>query len=84
MAKKKDEQPPSFEETLAILEQLVETMEQGDISLEESMAAFEKGIGLTRRAQQALAEAEQQVQLLMEQDGEPVAQPFSDEEEEPS
>ena len=54
-------------------------MEQGDISLEDSMAAFEQGISLTRQAQKALAEAEQRVQVLMQQNGEPVASAFSEE-----
>ena len=81
MAKKSADTPASFEQTLEILEQLVDTMEQGDISLEESMAAFEKGIALTRQAQKALSEAEQKVQMLTEQDGEPVETPFHDEDD---
>lgn len=79
MARKKDDESLSLEDTLSRLEQLVETLEQGEIPLEEAMAAFEKGIGLTRRAQQTLAAAEQKVQLLMEQDGEPIARPFQEE-----
>ena len=81
MAKNSADTPASFEQTLEILEQLVDTMEQGDISLEESMAAFEKGIALTRQAQKALSEAEQKVQMLTEQDGEPVETPFHDEDD---
>jgi exodeoxyribonuclease VII small subunit len=78
----KSKQPTvNFEATLEQLTALVERMEQGDISLEESMAAFEQGIGLTRQAQKALAEAEQRVQILMEKDGQPSAQPFADEAE---
>ena len=69
----------NFEQSLADLERLVGDLESGDLSLEESMKAFEKGIGLTRRAQQTLAAAEQKVQLLVEQEGEPVAQPFAEE-----
>ncbi len=81
MAKKSADTPASFEQTLETLEQLVDTMEQGDISLEESMTAFEKGIALTRQAQKALSEAEQKVQMLTEQDGEPVETPFHDEDD---
>jgi exodeoxyribonuclease VII small subunit len=81
MPKKKDDESLSLEDTLAALEQLVETLEQGDIPLEEAMAAFEKGVTLTRRAQQTLAAAEQKVQLLTEQDGEPLAQPFEEEDD---
>ena len=58
-----------FEESLAQLEALVEQMEDGDLSLEDSLKAFEKGIKLTRECQQALKQAEQKVQLLMEKNG---------------
>jgi hypothetical protein len=46
------------------------------LSLEESLTAFEQGIGLTRDCQAALAQAEQKVQMLLERDGELAAQPF--------
>ncbi len=59
----------NFEKTLAELETLVEQMEQGDLSLEESLKCFERGIVLTRNCQQALTEAEQKVKLLLEQNG---------------
>lgn len=59
---------PDFETALEELEALVERMEGGDLSLDESLAAFERGIHLTRRCQQALSEAEQRVQVLMEKD----------------
>ncbi len=59
----------NFEKSLAELEALVETMEKGDISLEESLKYFEKGISLTRACQQALEEAEQKVRILMEKEG---------------
>lgn len=53
-----------FEASLKELEALVEKMEQGDLSLEESLKDFERGIALTRACQQALREAEQKVELL--------------------
>jgi exodeoxyribonuclease VII small subunit len=56
----------SFEASLQELEKLVEKMEQSDMGLEESLQAFEKGIALTRKCQQALREAEQKVQVLVE------------------
>lgn len=67
---------PSFESSLAELESLVEAMEEGDMSLEDSLAAFEKGVKLTRQCQQQLSAAEQKVELLMEQQGELISQPF--------
>ena len=54
-----------FEKALNELEQLVENMEEGDMSLEDSMKQFERGVALTRSCQQALAEAEQKVQILL-------------------
>ncbi|HSH28649.1 MAG TPA: exodeoxyribonuclease VII small subunit [Thiohalobacter sp.] len=70
MARKKAQ--PDFEKTLAELEGLVEKMEQGNLSLEASLAAFERGIELIRTCQQALSEAEQKVEQLLDKDGEPV------------
>lgn len=53
-----------FESSLDALEQLVEKMEHGEMSLEESLAAYERGVGLYRRCQQALEQAELRVRLL--------------------
>ncbi|MCG8485949.1 MAG: exodeoxyribonuclease VII small subunit [Candidatus Thiodiazotropha sp.] len=55
---------PTFEEALKELESLVETLEQGDQSLEESLKSFERGVSLTRLCQEALKDAEQKVQIL--------------------
>jgi len=65
-----------FENALAELESLVESMEQGELSLEDSLAAFEKGIKLTRDCQSKLASAEQKIEVLMEQQGELTSTPF--------
>ena len=65
MAKKK----MNFEKSLSELEALVEEMEQGDLSLEDSLKHFEKGIGLTTECQQALQSAELKVQELVEKNG---------------
>lgn len=53
-----------FETSLDALEQLVERMEHGELSLEDSLAAYERGVGLYRRCQQALEHAELRVRLL--------------------
>ncbi|MEJ1297790.1 MAG: exodeoxyribonuclease VII small subunit [Candidatus Sedimenticola sp. (ex Thyasira tokunagai)] len=65
----------SFEEGLSELEALVETLERGDLNLEESLASFSRGVELTRNCQQALKEAEQKVQILSDKriDAEPEA-----------
>jgi len=70
MTKKKDS-VFNFEESLASLESLVTAMEDGDLSLEESLQAFEKGIRLTRECQAALQNAEQKVQILIKENGDP-------------
>ena len=59
----------NFEKALSDLETLVEDMEQGDLSLEDSLKSFEKGIGLTTECQQALQKAELKVQELVEKNG---------------
>lgn len=58
-----------FEQSLEKLEQLVERMEAGDLTLEDSLKTFEEGIRLTRECQQALKNAEQKVRLLIEENG---------------
>lgn len=59
-----------FEQSLTDLQTLVERLENGELSLEDSLTAFEQGIRLTRDCQGALAQAEQKVQMLLERDGE--------------
>ena len=59
-----------FEQSLTDLQNLVERLENGELSLEDSLTAFEQGVRLTRDCQTALAQAEQKVQILMERDGE--------------
>jgi exodeoxyribonuclease VII small subunit len=62
------DRPYDFEAALEELEALVERMETGDLTLEESLAAFERGVALTRRCQTALREAELRVKALTEDD----------------
>jgi len=66
----------NFEKDLQELEGLVEKMEGGDLSLEDSLVHFERGIALTRSCQKALTEAEQKIQILMAEDGSQTLQPF--------
>lgn len=65
-----------FESALRELEGLVERMEQGDLSLEQSLKDFERGVALTRTCQQALQEAEQKVQILARKDENAELSPF--------
>lgn len=73
MARKK---AADFETSLAELQTLVERLESGELSLEDSLTAFEQGIRLTRDCQASLAQAEQKVQQLLERDGELQEVPF--------
>ncbi len=59
-------QPIDFEASLEALEALVEELEGGELSLEASLAAFERGVKLTRECQQALQAAELKVKQLTE------------------
>ena len=72
-----------FEEMLEKLENIVHRMEEGNITLEESLAAFEEGIKLSRMCAKKLDEAQRKVEILLEQDGEPSTEPFTGEESEP-
>lgn len=64
MARKR--QAIDFEKALGDLEAQVHRLEGGELSLEDALAAFEAGVKLTRECQQALLDAEQKVQQLME------------------
>ena len=68
-----------FEHSLDELEQLVERMEGGELSLDESLASFERGIGLYRHCQQALEQAELRVRLLLDPEAPDSAEPFEPE-----
>ena len=58
-----------FERSLRDLETLVERMEAGELSLEESLETYERGIRLSRLCQQSLDEAEQRIEILTEKSG---------------
>ena len=54
----------SFEAALQELERIVQAMETGDASLEDSLASYERGMGLLKQCQQALADAERKIRML--------------------
>jgi exodeoxyribonuclease VII small subunit len=78
--KSSKEAAPDFETAMRDLEALVERLEQGDLPLEESLAAFERGVMLTRACQSALKEAEQKVEILLKKAGEPAIEDFTPDE----
>lgn len=77
MASKKN--TVDFEKSLGELEALVDAMEGGELSLEDALKSFEKGVKLTRECQQALDSAEQKVTLLTQANGSTREQPFAEE-----
>ena len=68
----------NFEKALEELEGIVEDLESGDLSLENSLKSFEKGIKLARQCQEQLSKAELQVQKLIEENGELKTTPLKD------
>lgn len=68
-----------FEQSLDELERLVTRLEGGELSLDESLRSFERGIALFRECQSALEHAELRVKLLLDPDDPDSAQPFEDE-----
>lgn len=60
---------PDFEASLAELEAIVEKLEQGELSLDDSLKHFERGVQLTRVCQAALTQAEQKVEILLRKTG---------------
>ena len=78
--KTEKEAKPDFETAMRDLEDLVARLEQGDLPLEESLAAFERGVMLTRTCQTALKEAEQKVEILLKKAGGPAVEDFTPDE----
>jgi exodeoxyribonuclease VII small subunit len=63
---------PPFEKALESLETIVESMEEGELSLEEALKQFEKGISLSKICQQSLLAAELKVSALIENNIDPI------------
>ncbi|WWO97158.1 MAG: exodeoxyribonuclease VII small subunit [Candidatus Dasytiphilus stammeri] len=76
MIKDKNNQNLTFESALQQLEEIVSFLEKGELPLEEAIIAFEKGVQLARISQQTLQEAEQRVQVLLNQDNDPILSNF--------
>ena len=58
----------SFEQSINELESIVNDLEQGDLSLEDSMTLFERGLNLSQASQEKLSQAEQKIQILLNKD----------------
>ncbi|MGB2740501.1 MAG: exodeoxyribonuclease VII small subunit [Cognaticolwellia sp.] len=79
MARKKIENL-SFEESLVELEAIVQNLEQGDLNLEDSMTLFERGLHLSQHNQEKLKGAEQQINILLEKNGQAQLEKFNTDE----
>ncbi len=80
MAKKKQPEP-SFEDALKRLEEVLDSLEHGDLNLEESVKAFEEGAGLVRFCHGRLDDVERRVELLLKDEaGRFFTRPFPEEE----
>jgi len=75
--KKSPEAPVSFEDAIRRLGEIVKRLEEGELTLEESLEAFERGVTLARDAQRRLAAAESRVDELLGVDdqGRPITRP---------
>ncbi len=71
------EEPLRFEDALARLEEIVESLETGELGLEESLRIFEEGVALSRRCQGELARAERRIEVLVEAAGEVRTEPWA-------
>ncbi len=71
-------QLPNLEESLTEINQLIDHMEHGQLSLEQSLANFERGITLIKHCQKILGEAEQKVQILMQANQQESLTPYAD------
>lgn len=79
MAKKNEPEavPPKFEEAMEQLEEIVRTLEAGDVPLEESLAAFERGVGLVRLLQSRLDAVQEKIEeLTRTEKGDLAVKPF--------
>lgn len=72
----KTEQSPDFEKALAELETLVEKLEGGELTLDESLAHFRRGVELTRQCQDVLDRAQLAVERLVNPDDEASTEPI--------
>lgn len=72
---------PDFETAMKELEQIVESMENDQLPLDESLKQFERGVELSRICQNSLKQAEQKVEQLVKKHGELVIEPFDADQE---
>ena len=75
----KEKREPKFEEALKRLEQIVEELEGGELSLEESMRQYEEGVHLSKLCSKRLEEAKKKIELLIKENGKTFTKPLREE-----
>lgn len=75
MAKKQDKLP-DLETSMTEITQLIDKMEHGELTLEQSLAHFERGVTLITHCQKTLTDAEQKVQILIQQNQQEKLSPY--------
>jgi exodeoxyribonuclease VII small subunit len=73
--------PVDFEQSLEELESTVEKLEHGDLSLEDALQQFERGVALARQCQASLKQAEQKVEILLQKSADAEPEPFEPDDE---
>lgn len=75
-----DSKPPSFEQSLARLGEIVEELEEGNLDLTESLACYEEGVGSLRRCYELLEKAEGRIEVLssFDEKGRPITTPLEE------
>ena len=71
---------PTFEQALKRLEEIVHSLEEGDVGLNEALERYEEGVKLLRQSYDLLQRAERRIELLsgFDAEGNPITQPFDD------
>lgn len=77
----KNSKQPTLEENLTEIAKLIEQMEHGDLTLDQSLSHFERGVQLIKQAQKILQNAEQKVQILIEKSGQTTLDSYENKEE---
>ena len=79
MADRMEETQPTFESALAELEKIIADLESGELTLDESLERYERGIKALNACRKVLSQAEQKIQLLLRtSEGELKTQPFEE------
>ncbi|MFU8783984.1 exodeoxyribonuclease VII small subunit [Aliidiomarina sp.] len=78
MSKQNNPEEIGFEQAMEELESIVKALEEGDMPLETSLQQFERAVLLSRISQKKLQQAEQKVQVLLQQNGSETLSDFTE------